>query len=101
METFRPVEIKHAICVRSFRRMRSFHVVAAYGTAAARESGMWVLILGVVSGERHVNAMVGSAVLSENPGASFQHRRVSAVKSTANTRCPRGGRSSASTASRR
>ena len=36
VETFRPVEIKHAICVRSFHEMRSFHVVAACGIAAPR-----------------------------------------------------------------
>jgi hypothetical protein len=40
VETFRPVEIKHAICVKSFRGMQSFHVVAACGTAAPREPGM-------------------------------------------------------------
>ena len=40
VETLHPAEIKHAICVRSFRGMRSFHVVAACGTAAAREPGM-------------------------------------------------------------
>ena len=39
VETFRPVEIKHAICVRSFHGMQSFHVVAACGTAAARKPG--------------------------------------------------------------
>src|SRR5262249_12699198 len=37
VETLRPVETKHAICVRSFHRMRSFHVVAAGGTAAPRK----------------------------------------------------------------
>lgn len=40
VETFRPAEIKHDICVRSFHRMRSFHVLAACGTAAPREPGM-------------------------------------------------------------
>ena len=39
-ETFRPAEIKHDICVRSFHRMRSFHVVVAWGTAVPREPGM-------------------------------------------------------------
>src|SRR5690242_9133096 len=34
VETFRPAERKHDICVLSFRRMRSFHVVAAGATAA-------------------------------------------------------------------
>jgi hypothetical protein len=37
VETFRPAEIKHAIYVRSFHRMQSFHVLAARGTAAPRE----------------------------------------------------------------
>src|SRR5689334_40899 len=37
VETFRPAERKHDICVLSFRRMRSFHVVAAGATAAPRE----------------------------------------------------------------
>ena len=29
VETLHPMEIKHAICVKSFHGMRSFHVVAA------------------------------------------------------------------------
>jgi hypothetical protein len=40
VETFRPAERKHALHVRSFHRMQSFHVGAARGTAAPREPGM-------------------------------------------------------------
>jgi hypothetical protein len=40
VETFRPVERKHAVCVFSFRAMRSFHVVRSFhvmqGSHAAR-----------------------------------------------------------------
>jgi hypothetical protein len=39
VETFRPVEIKHAICMQNFHGMQSFHVVAACGTAAPRQTG--------------------------------------------------------------
>jgi hypothetical protein len=39
VETFRPVEIKHAPRVRSFHGMQSFHVVAACGAAAPRGPG--------------------------------------------------------------
>ena len=35
VETFRYVEIKHVICVLSFHRMQSFHVLVAGGTAAS------------------------------------------------------------------
>src|SRR5690242_17814149 len=39
VETLHPEEIKHDICVLSFRRMRNFHVVAADGAAAPRGPG--------------------------------------------------------------
>jgi len=39
VETFRPVEIKHAIYVQSFHGMQGFHVVAACGTVAPRRPG--------------------------------------------------------------
>jgi hypothetical protein len=39
VETLRPAETKHAVCVRSFRRMRSFHVLAARGAAVPRLVG--------------------------------------------------------------
>jgi hypothetical protein len=42
VETFRSVEIKHAICVKSFRGMQSFHVVAASGAVARHRSGLRV-----------------------------------------------------------
>jgi len=40
VETLHPAEIKHAICVRSFHGMRSFHVLGACGTAAPRTPGL-------------------------------------------------------------
>jgi hypothetical protein len=39
VETFRCVEIKHAVGLKSFRAMQSFHVVAARGAAAPRWPG--------------------------------------------------------------
>src|SRR6185312_15856241 len=47
VETLHPAEIKHAICVRSFHGMRSFHVVATRGTACNA--------CGITSGGRSVN----------------------------------------------
>ena len=41
VETFRSVELKHAICVKSFRGMQSFHVVAACGAVSRHRPGLW------------------------------------------------------------